>query len=157
MCIAAAGGGRRQCQPRRPALLLLIDNLAPCRYHPGMDEVVLSLNKETGRVDMTFSEVGAAERCGDSAGGIGWGQLGRRRSLAASHLVPAGVHYIERLELAACPGRLCCSAHPQPVLLTTTHNALCPPSPTAGVAAQPGAQEAVHAGPAAGRCGGAQR
>lgn len=113
-----------QLQVRRPktdAMCLLGARLSGmCRYHPGMDEVVLQYSQETGRVEMEVVEVGAG-----------------RRALEGCCL-----HACVCLHLAAGRGggwlasggssRHCCRRAPPPSL--------------AGLPAQPAAQEGGHAG-----------
>ena len=62
--LAGAAAQRTSTDSTLPLLLLLCPSA--CRYHPGMDEVVLSLNPQSGRVDMAISEVGGC-LCLDAA------------------------------------------------------------------------------------------
>lgn len=60
-CLLGAGRGPR-CEPCCCKPLLLLLAVYPCRYHPGMDEVILRLDEKTGRVVMNVLQVGADEQ-----------------------------------------------------------------------------------------------
>lgn len=161
--LAAAAAGSAQLPPTAPpAAPQLTASCATycCRYHPGMDEVVLELNPQSGRVEMEVLQVSSGRRWGMQA--VLWASLGAagmRHGVAGGGTAGAASKEHQRRwrqsSRQAAAGCACMlpdlsSLLTLPLLSPRRHR---PPRPDR--AAQPGTQEAVHAGPAARCCRGA--